>query len=67
MTQHEIAQERLVFDQQTYSLDFMLEDTEMDCEQAIQDVIIRELSKSSKQMLQDHSNYDNTQLLVCKT
>jgi len=67
MTQHEIAQERLVFDQQTYSLDFMLEDTEMDCEQTIQDVIIRELSKSSKQMLQDHSNYDNTQLLVCKT
>ena len=48
MTKEEIREERFYFDQQVYSLDFMVDDDEVQCEQEIKDVIIREVFKTKE-------------------
>ena len=57
MTQDELQEERRWINQQ-YSLDFMLDDEDIQDDQEIQEIILSEINKTKEQKIQDLSNLD---------
>lgn len=65
MTQKEITDEQIMFDQQVYSLDFILDDMEMQEEQEIHDIILREINKGKEDKVNDHIELEGNLRLRC--
>ena len=66
MTEDEVKQERRMFEKEIYSLDFMLDDADLQEEQEVIDIILRELKKDKEQKVQDHIELEGNLRLYCK-
>ena len=66
MTQDELREEKRWIAQQ-YSLDFMIDDADIQEDHEIQEIIRSEITKTKEQKIQDLSNLDGNLELLCGT
>lgn len=67
MTKEEIVKEKQVFDHM-FNLDFMMQDGElMQADEVVKKIILREVTKTKEQVIDDHKKLDGNLVLKCDT